>query len=105
MGLKAALSVPFAWFINIRLNKLRKNAVKLQQKTFQYLLDQAENTAFGEAHDFDKIEKYEDFKKKVPIADYEDLRPYVDRIKDGEENVLWPGRPAYLAKTSGTTSG
>jgi hypothetical protein len=105
MGLKAALSKPFAAIVNLRLNKLRKNAVQLQQNTFQYLIETAQNTAFGAAHRFEQIDNYEEFKAKVPVHDYEDLRPYIDRVVKGEENVLWPGKPAYLAKTSGTTSG
>ncbi|BAU54132.1 GH3 auxin-responsive promoter family protein [Mucilaginibacter gotjawali] len=105
MGLKAALSKPFAALINRRLNKLRFNAVELQQKTFEYLVTQAKITEFGKAHQFASIKSYEDFKKNVPVHDYEDLRPYIDRVTRGEPNVLWPGKPEYLAKTSGTTSG
>jgi hypothetical protein len=105
MGFKAALSKPFAAIINFRLNKLRKNGVALQKKTLAYLVSHAKNTKFGKAHHFEQIKSYEDFKKRVPIADYEDLRPFINRITKGEENVLWPGKPAYLAKTSGTTSG
>ncbi len=105
MGLKAALSKPFAAIVNRRLNKLRTNAVELQQKAFEYLISTAKDTAFGKTHHFDEIKSYEDFKKNVPVYDYEDLRPYIERVTNGEENVLWPGKPAYLAKTSGTTSG
>jgi hypothetical protein len=105
MGLKSALSKPFAALVNRRLNKLRYNAVGLQQKTFVYLIKTAKDTAFGKAHHFDAIKSYEDFKRQVPVYDYEDLRPYIDRVAKGELNVLWPGKPAYLAKTSGTTSG
>ena len=105
MGLKAALSKPFAALIHYRLNKLRNNAVQLQQKTFDYLVAKAKSTAFGKTHHFSEIKTYEDFKKHVPIYDYEDIRPYIDRIINGEPDVLWPGKPAYLAKTSGTTSG
>ncbi|MEP6611816.1 MAG: GH3 auxin-responsive promoter family protein, partial [Mucilaginibacter sp.] len=105
MGVKAALSKPFAAIVNGRLNKLRQNAVALQQKTFQHLIVKAKNTAFGADHHFGQINSYEDFKKNVPIRDYEQLRPYIDRVTKGEENVLWPGKPAYLSKTSGTTSG
>jgi hypothetical protein len=105
MGLKAALSKPFASIVNRQLNKLRKNAVALQQKTFEYLISNAKNTSFGKVHSFGLIKTYEDFKKNVPVYDYEDLRHYIQRITEGEENVLWPGKPAYLAKTSGTTSG
>jgi phenylacetate-coenzyme A ligase PaaK-like adenylate-forming protein len=105
MGLKSALSKVFAAVVNKQLNQLRQNAVALQQKTFTNLVDAAKNTSFGKDHHFEQINNYEDFKKQVPIHDYEDLRPYIDRVVSGEENVLWPGKPAYLAKTSGTTSG
>lgn len=105
MGLKAALSRVFAAWVNKDINHIRKNSVALQQKTFQYLIATAKDTAFGRDHHFESIRTYDDFKKQVPIRDYEDLRPYIDRITHGEENVLWPGKPEYLAKTSGTTSG
>ena len=105
MGFKAALSKPFAAIVNGRLNKLRKNAVALQQETFKRLIARAQNTAFGTDHHFGQINTYSDFKKQVPVRDYEQLRPYIDRVTKGEENVLWPGKPAYLSKTSGTTSG
>jgi hypothetical protein len=105
MGIKAALSKPFAAIVNSRLNKLRSNAVALQQKTLKHLIKKAANTAFGKDHHFGIIGNYDDFKKNVPVCDYEALRPYIDRVTKGEENVLWPGKPAYLSKTSGTTSG
>ncbi|TWR31457.1 GH3 auxin-responsive promoter family protein [Mucilaginibacter pallidiroseus] len=105
MGLKASLSKVFAALVNRQLNRIRSNAVALQQKTFTNLVDAAIPTAFGKDHDFISINNYEDFKKNVPLRDYEDLRPYIDRVVNGEEDVMWPGKPAYLAKTSGTTSG
>ena len=105
MGLKAALSRVFAAWVNRDLNRTRTNSVALQQKTFQYLIQSAKDTAFGKDHHFESIHNYENFKKLVPIRDYEDLRPYIDRVTHGEENILWPGKPEYLAKTSGTTSG
>jgi hypothetical protein len=105
MGLKAALSNVFAAIVNRSLNKLRKNGVQLQQKTFDYLIREGKKTTFGKAHNFEGIVTYDDFKKNVPIYDYEDLRPYIDKVISGEENILWPGKPEYLAKTSGTTSG
>lgn len=105
MGLKSALSKVFAAFVNRELNRVRKNAVPFQQKAFTDLVHAAKNTHFGKDHQFEKINNYEDFKRLVPVHDYEDLRPYIDRVVNGEEDVLWPGKPAYLAKTSGTTSG
>ncbi|MFD2146327.1 GH3 auxin-responsive promoter family protein [Mucilaginibacter antarcticus] len=105
MGLKAILSKIFAAFVNRDVNKIRKNAVKLQQKTFRVLLAQAKNTSFGTDHKFADIKTYEDFKKQVPIRDYEQLSPYIKRVVEGEADVMWPGKPTYLTKTSGTTSG
>ena len=105
MGIKAALSKPFALFVSFQINKLRKNAVQFQNQIFADLIKTGIKTAFGKDHQFEKIKTYEDFKKQVPIRDYEALKAYIDRTVSGEENVLWPGKPAYLAKTSGTTSG
>lgn len=105
MGIKAALSKIFAYWVNRQLDDTRRNAVKLQQQTFTDLIDAAKNTAFGKDHNFASISNYEDFKQRVPVRDYEDLRNYIERVTEGEADVLWPGKPAYLAKTSGTTSG
>jgi hypothetical protein len=105
MGLKAQFGKLFAILANRQLNKLRQNAVELQQEIFKKIINQAKNTAFGKAHHFNEINSYDDFKKHVPIRDYEDLRPWIERITAGEENVMWPGKPLYLTKTSGTTSG
>ncbi len=105
MGIKAALSKPFAFFVSLQINKLRKHAVQFQDQIFQKLIKTGAKTAFGKDHGFGEIQSYEDFKKQVPIRDYEQLKPYLERVIHGEENVLWPGKPIYLAKTSGTTSG
>jgi phenylacetate-coenzyme A ligase PaaK-like adenylate-forming protein len=105
MGLKAALSKPFAAFIVKGINKWKKNAVAAQKETLLQLLADAKDTAFGKDHQFAAIRNYEDFKKQVPVRDYEELRPYIDRVVAGEKDVMWKGKPAYFAKTSGTTSG
>jgi phenylacetate-coenzyme A ligase PaaK-like adenylate-forming protein len=105
MGVKAILSKMFASWVNRDIDHMRQNAVALQQQTLQQLISKAKDTAFGKDHHFTNIHTYEDFKAFVPVRDYEDLRPYIDRVTDGEADVMWPGKPAYLAKTSGTTSG
>lgn len=79
--------------------------IETQLRVFRSLIKSAQNTAFGKDHSFSKIQNYQDFASKVPVRDYESLRPYVDRVVEGEQNILWPGKPKYLAKTSGTTSG
>ena len=105
MGLKAALSKPFAAFVLRQMSKWKKDPVAAQSAVLRNLVQKAEHTAFGRDHGFSEIRSYDDFKQRVPVRDYEDLRPYIDRVVKGEEDVLWPGKPAYFAKTSGTTSG
>ncbi len=105
MGIKAALSKPFAKITAKKIKRESLRAVDLQEKVFLSLIGKAKNTVFGKDHHFEKIRTYEDFKKNVPVRDYEKLKPYMERVVNGEENILWPGKPLYLCKTSGTTSG
>lgn len=102
---KAALSKPFAKLIAKRIKKWASKPIKTQEKVFHNLITEASGTVFGKDHHFNEIKTYEDFKSKVPIRDYEDLKPYVERVVEGQENILWKGKPIYFAKTSGTTSG
>lgn len=87
------------------IQKWADNPIKSQEKVFQNLIKQAQETDFGKDHQFHQIKTYTDFKKQVPVRDYEGLKPYIEKIKEGKENVLWKGKPIYFAKTSGTTSG
>ena len=105
MGLKASLSKPFAKMAVKKVKKWSENPFETQQKVFLSLIAAARNTAFGKDHGFENIHNYEDFKKAVSVSDYEGLIQYADRVKKGEADVLWPGKPIYLSKTSGTTSG
>jgi hypothetical protein len=105
MGIKAFLSKPFAAWVVRGINTWKYDAVNAQQRVLLNLINSAKNTAFGKDHHFKEISGYQDFKKNVPVRDYEDLKPYVERVVKGEEHVLWKGKPQYFAKTSGTTSG
>lgn len=105
MNLKSLLARPFANYINNKITKGMETAVADQQRIFRTLVKTAKTTTFGKDHGFDTIQSYEDFKKLVPIRDYEEIKPYIEKIKEGKQNVLWKGKPIYLAKTSGTTSG
>ena len=82
-----------------------KYPLETQEKVLQKLVKTAKNTVFGKDHDFENIKTYSDFKKRVQVTDYEGLKPYIDSIFAGKSDVLWPGKPLYFAKTSGTTSG
>jgi hypothetical protein len=105
MSIKASLSLPFAKFIVTKNSKWKKNAVKVQQKLMFELIERAKKTKFGREHNFSEIRNYSNFKMQIPIRDYEGLKGYVNLIIDGEKDILWPGKPLYFCKTSGTTSG
>ena len=105
MNYKSFLIKPFAKKIAKNISKWSKEAPAAQEKVLQYLLKNAKKTAFGKDHNFDSINSYEAFKANVPIRDYEGIKNYIERIKNGEQDILWKGRPKYFAKTSGTTSG
>lgn len=105
MNLKSLLARPFANYIYNKIAKGMETAVADQQHILKNLVKSAINTDFGKDHGFSNIHSYEDFKKQVPIRDYELLKPYIEKIKEGRHNVLWKGKPIYFAKTSGTTSG
>lgn len=105
MSFKSAVA---RFLSKVNFQKERKwiqNPIDTQQKVFNQLIETAKNTEFGKNHNFEEINSYEDFKKNVPVRDYEGLKHYVERIQKGEKDVLWKGTPIYFAKTSGTTSG
>ena len=105
MGLKSFLSYPFAKYITTKNAIWKHNAISVQNKIFSSLISNAQNTVFGKDHAFSQIKTYSDWKKNVPIRDYEGLKPYIEKNLSGQINVLWPGKAIYLCKTSGTTSG
>ncbi len=105
MSVKSIAAKLFAKRIFVKTQNWSQNPVATQKKVFQKLIEEAKNTTFGTDHHFSNIKSFADFASNVPIRDYEALKPYVDRVVQGEENVLWPGKPLYFAKTSGTTSG
>lgn len=105
MSIKAFGAKLFAKYIHFREQQWITNPLRAQQKTFFALIRNAQYTQFGLDHDFSNIKSYKDFSNRVPIRDYEALKPYVEQVLNGEKNVLWPELPVYFAKTSGTTSG
>ncbi|MFD0990541.1 GH3 auxin-responsive promoter family protein [Mariniflexile jejuense] len=105
ISIKSALAKPFAKRVYYNIQKWAKKPFETQEKVFQNLISEATSTQFGKDHDFISINNHADFVKRVPIRDYEQLKPYVERVVAGEENILWKGKPIYFAKTSGTTSG
>ncbi|SDW10917.1 GH3 family domain-containing protein [Flavobacterium degerlachei] len=105
MSVKSIAAKLFAKKIYKKTQAWATNPVASQQAVFKNLIKEAKQTDFGQDHNFAEIKTFEDFAKNVPIRDYEDLKNYVEKVVNGQENVLWKGKPLYFAKTSGTTSG
>ena len=105
MGIRSALSKPLAKWVVERQRGWMHRPAETQQRWFRRLVTGGKDTAFGRDHHLDEVQTVDEFRQAVPIRDYEGLKPYVDRILTGESDVLWTGKPLYLAKTSGTTSG
>jgi hypothetical protein len=105
MGIKKSLALLYARYTRSKVYRTAARPVETQQRVFDALISTASHTAFGREHDFSNIHSYEDFISRVPIREYEGFRPYIERIIQGEKDVLWKGTPLYFAKTSGTTSG
>jgi hypothetical protein len=105
MKIKSFLAKPFASYIYKGIRKGMVTALADQEDILQHLIKVGKATEYGKSVRLDEVSKYEEFKQAIPIQDYEQMRPWIDKIKEGRHNVLWKGRPIYFAKTSGTTSG
>lgn len=105
MGIKGVLAKHFAKYVAKKNLQWINNPIESQENTLTHLLKKASNTSFGLDHGFKDIHNHQQFIKSVSFHDYEGLRPYLDRVVEGEKDVLWPGKPLYFSKTSGTTSG
>ena len=87
-----------------RIQNWINHPVAAQREVLQGLVTAAQYTAFGKKHHFSKLFTIKDFKKHVHIHEYEDISPYIQRMMDGEENVLWNTPVTWFAKSSGTTN-
>jgi hypothetical protein len=105
MKFKSFLAKPFASYTYAKIRKGMGTALQDQDSILKDLLKVGKSTEFGREHGLDKVNSYEEFKKAVPIRDYESFKAYIQKIKEGKHNILWKGMPIYFAKTSGTTSG
>lgn len=105
MKIKSFLARPYASIVHSKVRKGMTTAVADQQQILHYLIKHGGKTVFGQEHNLAQVKTYEDFKAAIPIRDYEAFTPYINKIKEGGQNILWKGKPIYFAKTSGTTSG
>lgn len=105
MKIKSFLARPYAAIVQKRIRKGMMTAVADQQAILQQLLKAGAVTSFGKDHRLRAVNDHKEYSQAVPVRDYEAFKPYIDQIKNGQQNVLWKGKPSYFAKTSGTTSG
>jgi hypothetical protein len=105
LSIKSFIASWWAYFRTAAINKIVANPQEAQLKLLRYIISKAEDTIFGKDHHFSAIKTYESFAQQVPVRDYEAFRSYIEMAYAGKTDVLWPGKPLYFAKTSGTTSG
>lgn len=97
----------FSWIMKKRVHQIelfKKFPTDVQEELFHYLVSTAAFTEYGLKYNFKDVTNYEDFKRNVPLTEYDDLKPYIDRVIEGEQEILWPSETKWFAKSSGTTS-
>lgn len=97
----------FAWIIKKRIHQIdlfRKYPLEVQQELRERMLDFSKDTDWGRRHNYRSIKDYKDFNKAIPLQDYQDVEPFIQRLMAGEQNLLWPTETKWFAKSSGTTS-
>ncbi len=87
-----------------QIDLFKKYPFDVQQEVFQKLIEQAAKTTWGIQYGYDSIYSIEDYQQRVPVSTYDDLKPYINRLREGEQNLLWPSEIKWFAKSSGTTS-
>ncbi|HWY12956.1 MAG TPA: GH3 auxin-responsive promoter family protein [Bacteroidia bacterium] len=95
-----------SWLMKKRMHQIElfvKYPHDVQNEWLQKLILEAKDTEFGKQHHFGSIKNYEQFKRNIPLHDYESLKPFIERTRRGEQNLLWSGEIKWFAKSSGTT--
>ncbi|NCD68206.1 GH3 auxin-responsive promoter family protein [Mucilaginibacter agri] len=95
------------WLMKKRMHQIElfmKYPNEVQEEWFEKLISGAENTEWGKKHHYKSISNLNEFKQRVPLQNYDSLKPYIDRMLKGEQNVLWPSEIKWFAKSSGTTN-
>jgi len=103
----ALLNSLYSWLMikrRYQIDLFKKYPFDVQQEMLMKLLKRAKDTEWGEQYNYSSIKSIEQFQQTVPLQDYESIKPYVDRLRKGEKNLLWPGDIKWFAKSSGTTS-
>lgn len=96
-----------SWLNMKRLSQIdffKNHPIETQKETLTQLLEQATNTEWGKKYDFKSIHTLSEFKERLPVQTYEDIEPYINRLRNGEQNIFWPSEIKWFAKSSGTTN-
>jgi hypothetical protein len=105
--MKQWINRTFRWYYKKRYKQIQythQQGIAVQEAWLRYLIRQSEKTLWGKQHGFSRQMSYPNFTQAVPTQEYDDLKPYIQRMMHGEKNVLWPGQIRWFAKSSGTTS-
>lgn len=105
MGIKSTIISPIAKHISKKIDKDQKNAVAHQERIRLSNTKVAASTIFGKDYGLANIKTYDQYRNQIPVLHYEKIKGYMDRVLQGEKNILWPGQPSYIVGTAGTTSG
>ena len=98
----------FSWFIKKRIHQIelfKKYPLEVQNDVLKNLLEKSAGTEFAKKNNFGSIREQNDFRKNVPLSDYESIAPFVERLLKNEQNLLWSSEIKWFAKSSGTTTG
>jgi len=104
----ALINSVISWIMKKRIHQIElfmKYPHHVQDEWFSKLIENGKHTEYGKQHHFASITNYRQFSEQVPINNYDSLKPYIDRLRKGEQNVLWPTETKWFAKSSGTTAG
>ena len=105
--IKGIINNLLKWNLNSRIDRVdffRNNPIEVQEEVIANLLEMASDTEWGLKYDFKSIKNYQEFKNRIPVHTYEDIEPEIERLKNGEEDIMWPGEIKFFAKSSGTTN-
>jgi len=100
------LNTVISWLMKKRIHQIElflKYPHDVQHEWLKKLLHTARDTEFGHTYEFKSIQSPEKFRERIPVRDYEELKPFINRLKKGEQNILWPTEIKWFAKSSGTT--
>jgi len=103
----ALFNTVVSWLMKKRIHQIElfmKYPIEVQDEWFKRLISSGKTTEWGKLYDYKSINSYSEYSRRIPVSSYDDLKPFIDRLRKGEQNILWPEEIKWFAKSSGTTS-